>query len=47
LLLVALNTVASGGTGAGAATGSSLQAIITATTASPIHLILRISFSPL
>src|SRR6266566_6767156 len=42
---VALNTVASGGTGPGAVTGSSLHAIITATPASPIHSIVRIALS--
>src|SRR5438093_4153752 len=42
---VALYTVASGGTGRGAVTGSSPQAIITATPASPIHLVVRIALS--
>src|SRR6266481_1226392 len=42
---VALNTVATGRTGPGAVTGSSPHAIITATPASPIHIIARISLS--
>src|SRR5437870_7606013 len=42
---VALYTVASGGTGRGAVTGSSPHAIITATPASPIHLVVRIALS--
>src|SRR2546429_9642566 len=42
---VARYTVASGGTGRGAVTGSSPHAIITATPASPIHLVVRIALS--
>src|SRR5436309_16032778 len=42
---VARYTVASGGTGRGAVTGSSPHAIITATPASPIHLVARIALS--
>src|SRR5437867_826621 len=42
---VALYTVATGGTGAGALTEWSLQAIVVANPASPIHIVARMSLS--